>query len=116
MAFQIERSRQADRDLRAIFDFLFESGLSFGEAPPEAFARASKRIVAIEKALHHLAKAPYQGTLHPELLPGLRSVTKERAIIYFLLDDARETLRILALFFGGQDHQRAMVKRILTED
>ena len=60
-----------------------------------------------------LGEAPHQGTLRADLLPGLRSVTKDRAIFYFDIDDDRRTVRILAVFFGGQDHTRRMLMRLL---
>ena len=45
-------------------------------------------------------------------MPGLRTVTKDRAIFYFLVD---EEVRVLAVFFGGQAHQRAMLRRVLGD-
>lgn len=113
MAYRIERSDQSRRDLQSIFDFLFESAISFGEPPDRAFARASKRIQAIDAALHRIAKKPHQGTLVAHLLPGLRCITKERAVFYLLIDEEQKSARVLAVFFGGQDHQRAMAKRIV---
>jgi plasmid stabilization system protein ParE len=59
-----------------------------------------------------LARAPYQGTLLPSVVPGLRQVTKNRAIFYFDLDEERQLLRVLAIFFGGQDHRRRFLARL----
>jgi plasmid stabilization system protein ParE len=59
-----------------------------------------------------LGDVPHQETLRPDLLPGLRSVTKQRAIFYFDVDDHLRLVRVLAIFFGGQDHQRAMLQRL----
>ena len=56
--------------------------------------------------------APFQGTLRDDLMPGLRQVTKNRAIFYFLVDEAAGQVRVLATFFGGQDHLRRMLARI----
>jgi plasmid stabilization system protein ParE len=61
-----------------------------------------------------LGEKPHQGTLRPELLPGLRSVTKQRAIFYFIVDEPKRQVRVLAVFFGGQDHQRQMLRRLLS--
>ena len=61
-----------------------------------------------------LGRAPHQGTLRPELLPGLRGVTKDRAVFYFATDDEAEVVRVLAVFFGGQDHQRRMLLRVMA--
>ncbi|MEQ1616787.1 MAG: hypothetical protein ABL883_00400 [Terricaulis sp.] len=49
------------------------------------------------------------------MMRGLRSDTKDRAISYFTVDDDARLVRVLAVFFGGQDHQREMLKRLLLE-
>jgi toxin ParE1/3/4 len=59
---------------------------------------------------------PFQGTLREDLLAGLREVTKQNAIIYFISDAQSETVRVLAVFFGGQDHRRHMLLRLLGEE
>lgn len=114
MAYKVERAEAVDRDFEAIFDFLFASYCQFGDLPDEAFERAEQRLHSIENDLFALGNVPHQGTLLPTLLPGLRSVTKNRAIFYFEVDDDNRCLRVLAVFFGAQDHQRAMLKRLLT--
>ena len=47
--------------------------------------------------------------------PGLRHLAIGRAIYWFDVDDGRETVRVLAVFFGGQDHVRHMLARLLEE-
>lgn len=114
MAYKVERSAQSDRDLEIIFDFLFEAALGFGGDEATAFERASMRILEIEDAMEALGEVPHQGTLHPDFSGGLRSVTKGRAIFYFDVDDSEHVVRVLAIFFGGQDHQRRMLLRLLS--
>lgn len=113
MRYRLEREAQVTRDLERIYDFLFESYLSFGHAADSADAEAADRVVAIEDALEGLVEVPHQGTLYPQLMPGLRNVTKDRAIFYFIVDDDAQVVRVLAVFFGGQDHQRLMLRRLL---
>lgn len=115
MAYRVERAVATDRDLEAIFDFLFEAALEFGEDEATAFERAAARVTAIEDAMEALGRAPHQGTLRPEIAAGLRSVTKGRAVFYFDLDETAHVLRVLAVFFGGQDHQRRMLLRALSK-
>lgn len=115
MRYEIERGPDVNNDLEAIFDFLFDTHLGFGERPDAALERAAKRVARIEAAMERLGKMPKQGTLRPNLMPGLRSVTKDRAIFYFTVDDEARMVRVLAVFFGGQDHQREMLKRLLGE-
>jgi len=112
MNYRVERTDDADRDLVASFDFLIESYAAFGEDLGDAIERAAKRLRRIHAAMEALGRAPHQGTLRPNLSPGLRSATKERAVFYFDVDDDRQIVRVLAIFFGGQDHQRLMLMRV----
>lgn len=115
MSWRVERAEAVTLDLEAILDFLIDAALDFGEAPEGAFDSAAARILQIETAIAGLPAAPHQGTRLPDLGPGIRSVTKGRAILYFDLDEERQVLRLLAVFFGGQDHRRRMLLRRLAE-
>lgn len=108
--YKVERWGAAERDLEAIFDFLVESYLRFGDHIERA------RTQGIKKDLRDLGKAPHQGTRHDNWLPGLRHVTKDRVIYYFTVDDEQQVVRVLAVFFGGQDHQRRMLRRLMSRD
>lgn len=112
MVFEVIRSLDSDRDLRLIVRHLVESYVAFGDALPNAIELASTRARKIEAAIDSIALAPYQGTLLPQLAPRLRSVTKGKTVFYFDIDEAKNTVRILAIFFGGQDHHRHMLKRL----
>lgn len=39
----------------------------------------------------------------------------DRAICWFTVDEPAETVRILAVFFGGEDHVRRMLIRLLSD-
>lgn len=112
MAYKVIRSEEADHDLELIFDHLVESYLAFGDPLRDAFDRAIKRIAAVETDMEALSLAPYQGTLRGELRPSLRHVTKNQAVFYFEIDEADLNIRILAVFYGRQDHQRHMLTRL----
>ena len=112
MAFKVVRSTQFDYDLDFIHDHLIESYMGLGDAFSDAFERAANRIEVIETDMEALARSPYQGTLSPEIAPGLRHVTKNRAIFYFQVDEERQIIMVLAVFFGGQDHGQRIVKRL----
>ena len=112
MAYRVLRSKDSTKDLALIFEHLVESYVQLGDVAETALERAAARIRSIEDEMEALGRAPRQGTLLPDLLPGLRRVTKSRAIFYFTLDEQAEELRVLAVFFGGQDHQRHMLKRL----
>ena len=72
-----------------------------------------QRVTQMENAMEALVELPHQGTLHSDWMPRLRSVTKGRAVCYFTVDD---DVRVLAVFFGGQDHHQLMLKRIIHGD
>ena len=112
MAFEVVRSAACSRDLGLILEHLVEAYSAFGEPLPDAFDRAARRIRAIEADMMSLGEAPFQGTVRPALAPGLRQVTKNKAIFYFDIDEMRGEVRVLAVFFGGQDHQRHMLSRL----
>jgi plasmid stabilization system protein ParE len=112
MAFKVIRSTEVDWDLDLIHDHLLASYTDLGEAFPDAFNRAESRIETIEADMEALARSPYQGTLSPEIAPGLRHVTKNRAIFYFQVDDEQQIILVVAVFSGGQDHGRHIQKRL----
>ena len=113
MGFDVRRSVACREDLDRIFDHLFQAYTALGDPRSDAFERAVGRLAAIEAAMDALAAAPYQGTLWPEVMDGLRWVTKDRAIFYYRVDPATETLTVLAVFFGAQDHKAHVLERVL---
>lgn len=112
MVYEITRSLESDRDLRLIVRHLVDSYVSLGDPLPDAIHRASERARSIEAELDAIALAPHQGTLLPKLGPRLHSVTKNRAIFYFDVDDTAKRVRFLAIFFSGQDHRQHILKRL----
>lgn len=113
MGWTVERSAEVVSDLAAIFDHLLASRLAFGEPPHRAYAGCSTRIDSIDDETDRLVLAPFQGVRDDSISPGLRHVTKEQAIIYFVPDGARQVISVLAVFYGGQDHTRRMLARML---
>ncbi len=115
MAYEVRRAAAVDLDLELIFDFLVAAAESFGESTETAFAMAERRLRDIEASLENLGKVPHQGTRDDGLGIGIRHVTKGRAIFYFDVDDDAQTLRVLAVFFGGQDHDSRILLRLLSQ-
>lgn len=112
MTFRVVRSIRFEHDLDLVHDHLIACYVNLGDTFSDAFDRAEARIAAIETDMEDLARAPHQGTVLDHIAPGLRSVTKNRAIFYFDVDDERELVRVLAVFFGGQEHRRHMLRRM----
>ena len=113
MPFEIEFSAESERDFELIFDHLFESYLGFGESVEEALDNGMRRVLDIRKAAERLTSFPIRGTLRDDILPGVRYLSIDRAIYWFDVDEAAGKVRILAVFFGGQDHVRQMLVRLL---
>ncbi|APX14264.1 KluB (plasmid) [Tateyamaria omphalii] len=109
----MRRSAACDADIEVIFDHLFQSYRDLGDGIEDALNRAANRVRGIEDALAHLGDVPFQGTLVPQIMDGLRHVTKDQAVFYFIADEARTEARVLGVFFGGQDHRRHILRRIL---
>jgi len=113
MPFAIEFSTESERDFELIFDHLLESYIGFGERAEVASQHAARRVLEIRRAADRLAEFPIRGTLRDDILPGARHLTIDRAIYWFDVDEAARKVRILAVFFGGQDHVRHMLIRLL---
>ena len=114
MLYRVERAAEVLGDLKLIFDHLTAAYVTFGEPLSEAKRHAVDRIDGIQAAMLTLGRTPHQGTLRLELGEAVRSVTKARAVFYFEVDDDQLRVRILAVFFGGQDHTRHMLQRSLA--
>ena len=115
MAFRIEFSDEAEKDFELIFNHLFESYVAFGEETDIAFEHAQKRILQIRKEPEKLCQNPFRGTLHNDMLPHLRNITLGRAIYWFDIDQENFKIKILAIFFGRQNHIRHMLIRLLQQ-
>ena len=113
MEFRLEFSADAERDFGLIFDHLLDSYQDFGESLESAFGRASARVLEIRKSAGRILTAPHRGERHDDILPGIRHLAIGRAIYWFDVDDSSRTVRVLAVFFGGQDHVRRMLTRLL---
>lgn len=113
MAYSVVITPEAERDFELIFDFLADSRIGFGDSIDSGLKRALQRTMAMRRDAASLAKAPRRGTLDPNLGPGRRHVTINRAIFYFEIIEPREEVRILSVFFGGQDHRQQMLRRLL---
>ncbi|WP_299693793.1 type II toxin-antitoxin system RelE/ParE family toxin [uncultured Tateyamaria sp.] len=111
--YKVLRSAACDADIEIIFDHLFGAYRDLGEPIADALTRAAARVRGIEDALARLGDVPFQGTLVPHIMDGLRHVTKDSAVFYFVTDEARAEVRVLGVFFGGQDHRRHILQRIL---
>lgn len=112
--WRVEFAAAAERDFELIFDHLIRSYQEFGDNFDTAFGRAAQRVSAIQSSASDLAKIPFQGTLRPDILPGLRFVRHDKAVFWFVAQEDQKVVQILAVFFGSQDHIRHMLARLLS--
>lgn len=113
--WNLEYSRDADRDFELIFDHLFAAYIDLGDAPEDALERAAERIRELRLEIDRLVETPYIGTLRPDIYPGIRFLRRDRAAVWFLPVEERRAILVAAIFFGGQDHIRRMLARMLEE-
>ncbi|AKS45169.1 hypothetical protein SAMN05444287_0261 [Octadecabacter temperatus] len=115
MAWTVEFAADAEHDLSLIFDHLFATYKDLGEPDDIAFENAAARIIGIKQSATDLASNPYRGTRRDKIAQDLRNITINKAIIWFQIDEARKVVQVLAFFFGGQDHFRHMLRRLLDK-
>lgn len=115
MGFRLEFSAAAERDFALILDHLFGSYRGFGEDVHAALDHAEARVTEVRAAADRILAAPHRGEKRDDILTGLRRLTIERATYWFDVDEERRTVRVLAVFFGGQDQVRHMLTRLLDE-
>lgn len=115
-AWSVVFAADAVADLDLIDAHLLRTYRAFGESPREAAHHAAARIDSIILTAERLATAPFRGEAHDDLLPGLRHLALDGAAYWFATDADARAVRVLALFFGGQDHQRHMMVRLLQRD
>ncbi len=112
--WNVEFSADAEHDFELIFDHLIDSYMEFGEEIEEAFEHAVERLRGIRGSTQKLGISPQQGTLRDDIILGIRFVRLDKAVFWFHLDEQRQVVRALAVFFGAQDHIRHMLTRALA--
>ena len=70
---------------------------------------ADRTVAAIRAYLGGFGSVPHRGTRRDDLMKGLRIVPfKRRTAIAFTIDEDVPTVRILRIFYGGQDHESVL--------
>jgi plasmid stabilization system protein ParE len=99
---RVEFAEAAVRDFVLVFDHLVTSYVAIGESRASALDRAVARVRAVRAAASRIATAPQRGERHDDLQAGLRHLTLDQAVYWFEVDDPAQTMRMLAMFFGGR--------------
>lgn len=76
-------------------------------------ATAIRTVRSIRAFVRSLGTMPHRGTKRDDLRPGLRLIAfGKRTVIAFEADDGTGTVRLLRIFYGGQDHATVMRERV----
>lgn len=112
MTYKVCPAAGLGRDFELIEDYLAQAYQGFGEDFDSAAVKAIARIREALDYMDGFAIHPHRGTEHPQIRFGLRTVTSNRFVYYFEIDEALSEVRILAVFFGGIDHQQQILGRL----
>ena len=112
--WNVEFSADAEHDFELIFDHLVGSYIGFGEDIEDALEHAAERLLSIRGLSNKLGHTPQLGTVRDDIADGVRFVRLDKTVFWFDLDEQRQVVRILAVFFGAQDHIRHMLTRALA--
>ncbi len=110
--YAVLRGANVGRDLSRIRKHLIRSYQGFGDTKAIATERANSRIREAFDYMLTFATHPHRGTVHPELKGSVRHVTAQQFVYYFEIDDHLAEVRILAVFFGGEDHLEQIAERL----
>ena len=102
--YVVLRGTNVARDISCIRKHLIRSYQEFGDTKAVATERANSRVRAAFDYMLTFATHPHRGTMHPELRDSVRHVTAQQFVYYFETDDRLAEVRILTVFFGGEDH------------
>ncbi len=109
--YRVARAADVTRDLDLIEEHLVQAYQKFGDDQENAIQRAAARIEDALTYMRTFATHPHRGTEHPNIRPGIRSVTNKSFVFYFDINEPSFEVRILAIFFGGVDHRRQIIDR-----
>lgn len=110
--YRVRLAADVARDIDLIEEHLFQTYRYFGDDREEAGKRAAARVIGALSYVRGFETHPHRGTGHPELQPGIRTITNDGFVFYFEIDEPMSEVRILAVFFGSADHQRHMWQRL----
>ena len=67
---------------------------------------------AIEELMLAFAERAHRSSPRDDVLPGRRTLTRDRVLLDFDIDEAEREVRVLAAFMDGRDHRRTMLARL----
>ena len=100
MAYCVVFAPEASDQLEELFLYIAE------ESSPTI---AQRYTDAVMTTCEGLALFPHRGVSRDDIRPGLRLTHhKGRTVIAYAVDDEAQTVSIVGVFYGGQDHEDAL--------
>ena len=107
--YKLVFAKSALGDFDRIAEHLFKSYVYFGDMPQRAIDRTESRISEIRNFIRKLESMPHQGTTRDDLMAGIRILPdRHQAAIAFKVNDQKRTVKVLRVFFGGEDYEAVM--------
>ncbi len=107
--YKLVFAKSALGDFDRIAEHLFRSYVYFGDTPHRAFDRTEFRISELRNFIRKLESTPHRGTIRNDLMVELRILPDRRqAAIAFKVDDQKRTVKVLRIFYGGEDYDAVM--------
>ena len=100
MSYRVVFAPEASDQLEALFLYIAE------RSSPTIAERYANAVVA---TCEGLALFPLRGVARGDIRPGLRLTHhKGRTVIAYAVDENAQTVSVIGVFYGGQDHEGAL--------
>jgi toxin ParE1/3/4 len=100
MAYRVVFAPEASDHLEALFLYIAEHS---------SLAIAQRYTDAIVATCEGLAQFPLRGVAREDIRPGLRLTHhKGRTVIAYAVDEGAQTVSVIGVFYGGQDHEASL--------
>jgi toxin ParE1/3/4 len=96
MEYRVELAPEAKEQLRTLFRYISMHG-----SP----VTARDYTTAINQYCKGLCTTPKRGSVHSDLMPGLRIVGYKNCTIAFSVDDDQRRVTVHGIFYGGQNYE-----------
>lgn len=102
-AHRVQFAPEAVEQLESLFHYIAE------RASPATALRYAQAVV---ETCEGLSSFPLRGVAREDIRPGLRLTHhRGRTMIAYAVDDPSQTVSIVGIFHGGQDHESALAGR-----
>lgn len=117
MAWKARLTANAEHDLEAINDFLFQTHRrDFGHDIASADHLADTRLQRILENIQRIIRTPHIGVLHTETAQQYRHVTFDWTVYWYRTDDVERIISTDGIFLDKQDHFSRFMNRLTNSE